>query len=300
VADSSSIFLQATRLFSFRVDAAEKQRPGPLPGQLGGYSEYALSGTVLRVYKGALVERDGQAFSARPLVYAGPIRSRPMGLWVGLSDSDAPHAGEVSVAACVGTASGAVSAGALLGGLGKDCQLLPASAAGDIERAMAMESSHASVSRAIAALRQAQASEPVYFLEYLFARYDQELRALDDAGPLLTMLGDPDVPRNLRLALVDRLDWVWSTRRALSPRQRDAYLLALVRAALVCRDSGDQANLLANQVKDWLQGELKPPPKASVVFGKAPGDRKQALALVRKLPKTSDLEVVERWLAARD
>ncbi len=101
VPDSRSDILSASVLFSFKLSAAAKTKRGPIPNLLGGYAEYAIAGAVLKIYKGALAEADGQAFHAAPFVYAGPIRSRPQGLWVGLSEDDAlGAAGDVALLAC--------------------------------------------------------------------------------------------------------------------------------------------------------------------------------------------------------
>jgi hypothetical protein len=298
IADSPSQILRAGQIFSFRIVSAAKSN-APVPGMPGGpYSAYEVSAVILAAYKGTLLEKEGQPFQATPWVYQGPIRSRPAGLWVGLAEDDGPRAGEVDVAFCRKDTGAEVSASSLMSGMGEGCQLLPESSAADVELVIRLESTHAGVAQAIKALEQAKARECYYYLEYLFARYDRQLRQLQDWKPLLDLLSDPALPRNLRYLLVDDLDGMFGSLQGLSAGLRDAYLLALIRAALAYPLADDQANLFANQIKNWVQGDLfKPRPHATEVFRSAPEDRTRALQAIRKLPPSEDLKVVERWLS---
>lgn len=296
IPDSSSEILSASRIFSFRILSSVQARPGPIAGMLAAYSEYSLTGVVLRRYKGELLEKEGGEFRATPLVYVGPIRSRPMGLWVGITAEDAPREGSVQVVFCRSGATHALQAGKLLSGLGDGCVVLPESTAADVELAIETESSRASMPQAIEALERAKARDPFYFVAYLFARYGAQVRALKDWRPLLALMADPSISRNLRYSLIHDLDRVMSSLSAISPDLRDAYLLALFRAACAYSEPGDQANLLETHVKIWIQGEAEPPPKASVLFKSAPQERRKALELVRRLSATPGLAVVERWL----
>jgi hypothetical protein len=296
VPDSRSDILSASVLFSFKLSSAAKTKRGPIPNLLGGYAEYAIAGVVLKTYKGALAEADGQAFHAAPYVYAGPIRSRPRGLWVGVSEDEAPHAGEVALLACRKPAT-APSASALLGGLGEGCQLMPPSAGADIELAVQMETSHASLQQAVAALSQTKSHEPSYYVEYVFARYADALRAPHDWQPLFDLLSDPSVPRNFREQLFENIDEVLASMDTLPVPLRDAYLLALCRAVLLYREPTDQANLLSTRVKNWARAQ--PVAAADLVFQHAAELRTRVLALVRQLPASDDLRVVERWLVSK-
>jgi hypothetical protein len=296
VPDSRSDILSASVLFSFKLSSAAKTKRGPIPNLLGGYAEYAIAGVVLKTYKGALAEADGQAFHAAPFVYAGPIRSRPVGLWVGVSEDDAPRAGDVLLAACR-TPSAKSSASALLSKLGEGCQLMRQTAAADIELAAQMESSHATLPQAVAALQQTKTHEPSYYVEYVFARYAEALRAPHDWQPLFDLLSDPSVPKNFREQLFENIDDVLASMDTLPVPLRDAYLLALCRAVLLYREPTDQANLLSTRVKNWLRSQ--PVAAADLVFKHAAELRTRVLALVRQLPASDDLGVVERWLVSK-
>ncbi len=148
-----------------------------------------------------------------------------------------------------------------------------------------METSHASWQQAVAALSQTKSHEPSYYVEYVFARYADALRGPHDWQPLFELLGDPSLTRNFRENLVDNVDGLLSTQRALPVKLRDAYLIALFRAALLFREPQDQANLLSTRVKNWLQSKDQPAPHADVVFEHAAELRQRALLLVHQLPR---------------
>ncbi len=100
ISDSPSEILKASDIFSFRIQSSQKMHAGPIPGLLTGYSEYHLRAVVLKIYKGALTETEGQEFRAAPFVYAGPILARPQGLWVDVTELGSPKPGDVEVAVC--------------------------------------------------------------------------------------------------------------------------------------------------------------------------------------------------------
>lgn len=174
---------------------------------------------------------------------------------------------------------------------------MPESSIADLELASQMEKSHATVLHALQPLlEEAKTRNPHYYLTYFFARYDAQLRQLQDWAPILDLLWDPALMRNSRYTLIDRVDWIFMTMKGLSPALRDSYLLALLRAALAYSEASDQASLLGTYVKFWIQGEVKPDPKVEKVFELKPDVRLRALEMLRRLPATADLKFVESWL----
>ncbi len=81
-----------------------------------GYNTWSLRGKVLKIYKGSLASTPGTKFETRITIYDGPIRSRPVGLWINVI----PKENEDWVVFCSLTAA-RLKPEELLEGLGKTC-----------------------------------------------------------------------------------------------------------------------------------------------------------------------------------
>jgi hypothetical protein len=246
-----------------------------------------LTGEVQRRFKGALDDAEGARFTAQPLVYAGPIRSRPMGLWVGVGAESTPAPGSVWVVFCAGPGA---SAGALLDGLGEGCALGGPEAAADVALALQAEEAHATFAQALALLARDVAAEHTEYLAYLFERHAAALAALADWTPLFELIGDPRRNLSTRAVLVDRVDSALGARAA-SALQRGGLIRALVRAALLAPDAQAQGNVLA-RLTAWIDAPGAPG-AAAVLRGK---ERSEAQAMFRALPASPTLASVGRWL----
>jgi hypothetical protein len=91
--DSRSLILKFRVIFSFTVNSIDPLFPiDDFPHD--GYHPWHLKGTILKIYKGTLGKAQGSSFETQPLIYIGPILSRPGGIWVSSNVADIPHQGE--------------------------------------------------------------------------------------------------------------------------------------------------------------------------------------------------------------
>ena len=89
------------------------------------YREVSLHAKITEILQGKIKEKIGDIVTFRPYIYSGPILSRPIGLWVGITfDEAVPKRGQVWTAYCSEAAVENHFISNFLGGLGESCRVV--------------------------------------------------------------------------------------------------------------------------------------------------------------------------------
>ena len=280
VADSESLILSSKTIFSFRVERLSRKTVQTSDATRQG--NYELFARLLRKYKGPLTEGEGQAFTASPLIYAGPIRDRPLGLWAVVSQADLPKAGSIWVAFCAAEA-GQATAVEFLKGAGSACRLAGQDAALDLELAIQAEQTQ-DLDHAIDLLAQNRQKDTSYYVEYLFSRYRSTLESNEHRPLLFSLIEGSRASWTLRRALVSGISDALSSGKELPLQVQTGFARSLVHAVFLERDSQERENILSIDLRNCIEavaGRMLPTSEVfsvPIIWKRRPNFRQSLLA----------------------
>jgi hypothetical protein len=292
-ADSPSIILRSTHILHMRLDAAQ---PGEWSHHPSGWMERRadLALTLIEILKGATGEAPGQQFQLTVIqLTGGPLSMVPApGVW-----SDKPlDPGVEMVAFCRG--QGALAAELLTE---PACErLLPAAGAlADVRLAREIESGRPTLSEAVDRAVRAEASLHDVFIEYLWARWENEaLREPQSFELVMRLLETPGLGYIARATLLNLVLGDVLSGKASAPLA-NRLAVALFRLIEVKEAASLHDNIIGTFLPNLLALHADmASKKAADVFKEYPNERAKTEETLRSYQgEVSTTELLE-WLAS--
>ncbi|HUI69188.1 MAG TPA: hypothetical protein VL354_01625 [Spirochaetia bacterium] len=228
------------------------------------------------------------------MIYVGPIRDRPLGVWAVVSQRDLPKIGSVWVAFCAG-AAGPRSAAELLKGAGASCRLAGSEAALDVELADQSEQ-RGELDDAINLLGQNRQKNVFYYAEYLFSRYQSVLEGNRHWPQLFSLIEDASTSPTLRSTLISDSEDVLSSGRELPLETQAGFARCLVHVVFLESDNQERENILGIDLRNWIRAVPGRELSAAEVFSDRLEEKAKLEAILATLTPSPELSAISGWL----